>query len=643
MLTESSNLTPEEVLKALKKNPATAGAFKREPSIDDPVAFFRTVKSILLGSQAARDFMSRHRIYIGHEDFALSPTETPARWRSEVSWMVDSLKQFSAAVARSKNGTLSPSARKDITSWVNAPAAIHVSDATRREIEALPDVRPERPIVLYRGMLFRRWQMQNDDSPKSAIKFLQALREKKRVIDMDFVQYSSWTTDLDVAERFARYSSASGPFQALIRGHNGEAIDGEMGVIVSALVHPKDILLNVSAVRALSANYGNESEYIVKPGKRLVRVVRLWNKNGEIDIDNHTNKAHQLIENLKKQHIDTTPFSGFPIYGYGDDKKIVSPKNISLVYKHADELYDRFDFTNTKIAIALKDVDVRSIDPEFTGLKELYTLDLDTPSRDVTAKIKSDISLRSIFINQDGNRFLAKIIGEDRSKAYHNMTEARQQLLFNELFTSIIKAAGKEKPENWKDVIRLGRSILILVYRLNELAARLNQRLGLLRESIGTVTEEELEEARKSFLNEDVTVSFEPNFPLKYVPDVDSKADWFFGKFTDSMRSDPEYCEDMHAKLMGNDNRPVMVFVDQNGDCRSIVDGNHRIGAALFRGESVIPAFVGRAHQLDEKAPPGIKAERFIRKAKADFKKRYGDQWEERLYSTAWKMFGSLR
>lgn len=43
---------------------------------------------------------------------------------------------------------------------------------------------------------------------------------------------------------------------------------------------------------------------------------------------------------------------------------------------------------------------------------------------------------------------------------------------------------------------------------------------------------------------------------------------------------------------------------------------------------------------LDEKAPPGKKAKRFLKRAKKDFQKRYGDAWKEVLYATAWKMFG---
>jgi hypothetical protein len=54
--------------------------------------------------------------------------------------------------------------------------------------------------------------------------------------------------------------------------------------------------------------------------------------------------------------------------------------------------------------------------------------------------------------------------------------------------------------------------------------------------------------------------------------------------------------------------------------------------------EGVVPP-----EALAETAPPGKKAERFIKHRKDDFKDRYGDAWEEVLYATAWKLFGKKR
>ena len=42
-----------------------------------------------------------------------------------------------------------------------------------------------------------------------------------------------------------------------------------------------------------------------------------------------------------------------------------------------------------------------------------------------------------------------------------------------------------------------------------------------------------------------------------------------------------------------------------------------------------------RFSELEEKAPPGM--EKWIKDRKPEFKKRYGDRWQEVLYATAWK------
>ena len=43
---------------------------------------------------------------------------------------------------------------------------------------------------------------------------------------------------------------------------------------------------------------------------------------------------------------------------------------------------------------------------------------------------------------------------------------------------------------------------------------------------------------------------------------------------------------------------------------------------------------------MKEKAPPGKKAEKFIKDNKEKFKDQYGKRWESVLYATAWKQFG---
>lgn len=47
-----------------------------------------------------------------------------------------------------------------------------------------------------------------------------------------------------------------------------------------------------------------------------------------------------------------------------------------------------------------------------------------------------------------------------------------------------------------------------------------------------------------------------------------------------------------------------------------------------------------RKKPIDEVAPDTPEAEDWIKSNKAKFKKKYGDNWEEVLYATAWKLFG---
>lgn len=44
---------------------------------------------------------------------------------------------------------------------------------------------------------------------------------------------------------------------------------------------------------------------------------------------------------------------------------------------------------------------------------------------------------------------------------------------------------------------------------------------------------------------------------------------------------------------------------------------------------------------IDEKAPPGAKAETWIKDRKKEFRARYGKRWKQVLYAKAWKLFGS--
>jgi len=63
--------------------------------------------------------------------------------------------------------------------------------------------------------------------------------------------------------------------------------------------------------------------------------------------------------------------------------------------------------------------------------------------------------------------------------------------------------------------------------------------------------------------------------------------------------------------------------------------GRKKFGPQFFQNVNV-----DEYKNMMEKAPPGEKAEKFIKSNKESFKKRYGKDWERILYATAWKQFG---
>lgn len=640
MLTESSHLDPHQTLAALKRHPGAAPLFRRGAPAPDPAALFRAFRDVLLASQAARRFMDAHGItWKWWEALRADP---PEDMNHLVAAMIDTIKAFARAVGRVQRGALSAAARKELADWVNSNRSFSVSPSLVRELAATPGIRPDRPVLLYRGLLFRRWQFDDETHPRSALRFLAAARGGQRGLTVNGDRASSWTTDPEVAERFARYGAASSSFgamfQSLHRARQNHAIDGEMGIVIATLARPEDVLVDLGRVDlGHHQQHGDEAEMILKPGARTVKIVRLWNQAGEVDLDHPAaDPSARLVAAIKRLRLDTTPAPTF-----ADD--LLDPKAVALAYGARDDLLRRYDFTRERLRSVLDGVDPRGLDPVQGDLKRLAALDLRMPALERYKTARVDRAVGGLLRDSDANRALARALGLARAQAYHLMTDAKQETLFGALFAKVLKAAGKERPATWGETVAAVRKTMGAVARTRAIAVLLNDMLFLARNLADTVPEEDLAEAKKAFLDEDVVVRYEPRFPLKYVPGMEDRAAWFLAKLHRSLDGDPACCADLHAKLMGHDDRPVLLHVDPSGECRAVLDGNHRIGAALARGESTIPAFVGRGHALDEKAPPGVKAERFIRKAKKDFQKRYGKDWEARLYGTAWKLFGEGR
>lgn len=82
-------------------------------------------------------------------------------------------------------------------------------------------------------------------------------------------------------------------------------------------------------------------------------------------------------------------------------------------------------------------------------------------------------------------------------------------------------------------------------------------------------------------------------------------------------------------------------FARVNSFCsggKTIINDDADLWEEYLEGQSLSELDEVFNREFVEEAPPSAKAERFIKKNKDSFKKQYGDDWEQALYSTAWKM-----
>jgi hypothetical protein len=70
-------------------------------------------------------------------------------------------------------------------------------------------------------------------------------------------------------------------------------------------------------------------------------------------------------------------------------------------------------------------------------------------------------------------------------------------------------------------------------------------------------------------------------------------------------------------------------------DARGLFDALKKGLEPMKKGKKVEES----VEQINEVTPPDEKSERFVKKAKASFKDRYGDDWASYLYGTAWKQY----
>lgn len=380
-LQEASGHQLDSLKKVIQKDARVKQILQARVDIDDienKKQFLDTLKFYVLNNRNVQHFVeSRSDI----KDLNLSilkklRTIMPADLNQD---KLDQLRQFVATLFREfsyiERSGISAATRKELVDWANGNGTyFDLPKWVQRELLSVPNIRPSRPVVVYRGLLFsghtlkERTRYDGTLEVGKGLKFLRSIREGTRIVDLEWDRPSSWSSSKQVAMQFAKFKSASSNFAATMNWlqRGDQKIDGDLGFIVSYLARPEDILIDMSMLKTSAhLQHGDEREIILKPGSYLVRVSTKYTKDGEVDpvassqLDEAVQQAVEAVQELAAtwtvpdySKVKVTGFNDFGldrILSSGDASQVVALASKKLKDESIESLQTLLDFYNKNL------------------------------------------------------------------------------------------------------------------------------------------------------------------------------------------------------------------------------------------------------------------------------------------------------
>jgi len=354
-LNEASAHAIDDLKKILSKDDRTKIIFNKGAdleNIQDKKSLLATLKFFVLNNRNVIEFVnSRSNV----KDMSKTVLKKLRELRPEKLTQTDvhDIQDFLSALFREhsyvERSGMSPHLRKEIMSWVNGNGTyFSLSPSAKKELESLPNVRPTRPTLLYRGLLFsgsslseyKRYDGQLETG--AGLKFLRSIREGTRIVDLTWDRASSWTTDRKIAEQFARFRSAKSSHEATMNwlSRGKDVIDGDLGFVISTLAQPEDVLIDVARMNTQAHfQHGGEGEFILKPGSYTCRVSTKYTKTGEVDPIASTQKDETVMSAVEavKSFAKSFDLSDYKEIGgawnHLDIRRILRNKEVDLFKK----------------------------------------------------------------------------------------------------------------------------------------------------------------------------------------------------------------------------------------------------------------------------------------------------------------------
>lgn len=295
-LNEAANIPLDQLKDRMKKDPRVKMVFQRDLQLDqlkDPVEFAKTIHFYIFNNPQVRAYIEKRadrRDVSKHwfKRMANSSNPTQKLTQNEIVWLQDLVKGLFKDVTYVQKKDISKRGYENLMMFFNGTHNILDAYAAK-EVESL-DMKPGGPVTLYRGLLFDDFSLRTGDrfGYGAGLKFLAAVRKGKRTVDLDYGNHTIWTKDKKRALAQALYGSDA-PW------HNPDSIKdpkiekhrGKMAFVISTLAGPDDVVVDLSEFSKVynwpPKNQTGYSAVILKPGKRLARIVSKYTQEGEED------------------------------------------------------------------------------------------------------------------------------------------------------------------------------------------------------------------------------------------------------------------------------------------------------------------------------------------------------------------------
>ena len=556
-LQEASSIPIDDLQKVMKKDKRIKQVFQKTLDLNDienKVEFLSTLKFFLQNNRNVLDFVEG-RDYVKDVDKRtlkklreLKPTELKQRDIDDLLTFVVDLFREHSYVERSG---MTPGTRKEIIEWANKSGRyFNLTSAAQREIISLPNVRPTRPILLYRGLLFNstdlkeRKRYDGQLEVGDGLKFLRSVREGSRIVDLDWDRASSWSTSKEVAMRFARFRASSSSFDATMNWlSRKDHIDGDLGFVISTLAQPEDVLIDMHRlVTSAHMKHGDEAEVILKPGSYRCRVSVKMTKEGEVDplktaeVDDSLNSAVEAVREFARtwqppqfEELKTGGWRDIEVdraLQTGEGEKVVKlaqrdvKEQVLASYKEFKEFYDEHlaNLPPASLETLQANPKIGKVVEWIVNLRKEMNANNRHPAFKAPQNSRGDVKTSALTPEQfretayatvhsrfnqatAGGRYtdnsvgyimnqMLKSFGGEVEKDLHRRGRKDQEEHTNKTVDAFLRMADVKKPESQEEAVKLVKNALLAAERNASLASKLLSWRKSLDEVTGTATEQ---------------------------------------------------------------------------------------------------------------------------------------------------------